>query len=118
MRFRSQGQTSTRAIAQRIQPVMGILTLIQRFNQVVTIVDEFREFEAGNPVQTQTIYFGWPGPILSMQPGAMPATAPSRGLTGGSGRSSRKWHRVFSRSSPFHRGTEQARYINLPVEIR
>jgi hypothetical protein len=111
------GQTSTRAIAQRIQPVMGILTLIQRFNQVVTIVDEFREFEAGNPVQTQTIYFGLAGAYFVDAAGRHAG----HGRPGANGWEWTEQPEMASSIQSFitiHRGTEQARYINLPVEIR
>jgi hypothetical protein len=45
-------------IGQRIQPVVAILTQIQRFNQVVTITEGFRDFEAGRTVQTEKVFFG------------------------------------------------------------
>lgn len=46
------------SLGQRIQPIAAILTQIQKFNQAVTVIDDFREFEAGRTVQTQSIYFG------------------------------------------------------------
>jgi len=46
------------AIGQRIQFVAGILTQVQKFNIGVTIVETFREFEEGTPVQIDAIYFG------------------------------------------------------------
>ena len=56
-----KGEGSKLSIGQRIQPIVAILTQVQKFNQVVTKVDEFREFEAGRNVQTETIYFGLGG---------------------------------------------------------
>lgn len=51
-------RTSTLSLGQRIQPVAAMLTQIQRFNASVTVIDDFREFQAGSPVQVKTIYFG------------------------------------------------------------
>ena len=51
-------EKSKAAIGSRIQPVVAILTQIQKFDQVDTIVEGFQEFEAGRTVQTETIYFG------------------------------------------------------------
>jgi len=51
-------EASKLSIGQRIQPIAGILTQIQKFNQVVTVIDDFREFEAGRTVQMKSIYFG------------------------------------------------------------
>ena len=105
------------SIAQRIQPVVAILTQIQKFNQVVTLVEDFREFEAGRTVQTETVYFGL-GAAYYVDQGNQHA-----GI-GVPGKDGWEWKEDLSLTSSIrnfvdiYRGAQQARYIELPVEVQ
>lgn len=105
------------AIGQRIQPIVAILTQIQKFNQVVTLVDDFREFEAGRTVQTETVYFGLGGAFYVDQANEHAGI----GIPGANG-----WEWTADSSLipairnfvDIYRGTQQARYVNLPVSVK
>lgn len=104
-------------IGQRIQPIVGILTQIQRFNQVVTITEGFREFEAGKTVQTEKIFFGL-GTAFYVDGANEHA---GRGRLTASG-----WEWIDDNSLvgpvrefvEMYRGTRQAAYVTLPVQFR
>lgn len=104
-------------IGQRIQPVVAILTQVQKFNQVITLVDDFREFEAGRTVQTETVYFGLGGAFYIDQ------TNEHAGM-GVPGEAGWEWSSDNSlipsirKFVDIYRGTQQASYVNLPVIVK
>jgi hypothetical protein len=109
-------EASKVAIGQRIQPIVAILTQVQKFNQVVTFVEGFREFEAGSTVQTEMVFFGLGIAFYVDQANEHSGV----GLPGADGW---KWNdddsladtvRVFI---DIYRGTQQARYVEVPVTI-
>lgn len=51
------GQTSL-GIAERMQTVVGILAEIQKFDTIVTVVEELRKLSGGSTGEVRTIYFG------------------------------------------------------------
>ncbi len=109
--------TTKLSIAQRIQPVVAILTQIQKFNQVVTLVEDFREFEAGRTVQTETVYFGLGAAYYVDQ-------ANEHAGYGAPGPDGWEWKEDLALISnvrnfvDIYRGTQQARYIELPVSVQ
>jgi hypothetical protein len=108
--------TSKLAIGQRIQPIVAILTQVQKFNQVVTLVEGFREFEAGSTVQTEMVYFGLGAAFYVDQANEHAGI----GVPGPEGWS---WTDDDTLVEPvrsfieIYRGTKQARYIEIPVSI-
>jgi len=105
------------SIGQRIQPVVAILTQVQKFNQVVTLVEDFREFEAGRTVQTETVYFGLGAAFYVDQANEHAGV----GIPGAEGWEWKEDLSLISSVRNFvdiYRGTQQARYIELPVTIQ
>ena len=105
------------AIGQRIQPLVAILTQVQKFNQVVTLVDDFREFEAGRTVQTETVYFGLGGAFYVDQANENGGI----GVPGGNGWEWTADNTLIPAIRSFvdiYRGSQQARYVNLPVSVK
>lgn len=104
------------AIGQRIQPIVAILTQVQKFNQVVTVVEDFREFEAGRTVQTETIYFGL-GAAFYVD------TADEHAGLGVLGEDGWVWQEDDSlvpeirNFISIYRGTQQASYVTVPVDV-
>jgi hypothetical protein len=49
---------STQSVSQRLQNIVGILTQVDKYNTVVEVVPEQRQFADGSLVQVKTIYFG------------------------------------------------------------
>lgn len=109
--------STSRSIGQRIQPIAGILTQIQRFNQVVTIVQEFREFEAGSPVQVESIYLGL-GVAYYVDETNTHAGVAVAGPTGWVWRDDPSLAPLVRQFIDIYRGGREARYVNLPVEIQ
>jgi len=110
-------KASELAIGQRIQPIVAILTQIQKFNQVVTLVDDFREFEAGRTVQTETVYFGLGGAFYVDQ-------ANEHAGIGVPGENGWEWTAdkalipAIRNFVDIYRGTQQAKYVSLPVSVK
>lgn len=105
------------AIGQRIQPIVAILTQVQKFNQVVTLIEDYREFEAGRTVQTETIYFGLGAAFYVDQANEHAGY----GVPGPDGWVWQSDNSLVSSVRSFvdiYRGTQQARYINLPVSVK
>lgn len=109
--------TSTAAIAQRIQPVAAMLTQIQRFNGSVTVVDAFREFEAGTPVQIESIYFGL-GASFYVDKSNTHAGVGVMGPNGWTWRDDPSIAQAVRSFLEIYRGSRQATYIFLPIEIQ
>jgi len=105
------------AIGQRIQPVAAILTQIQKFNQAVTVVEGFREFEEGRTVQTEKIYFGLGAAYYVDQANehAGYGVLDEDGWRWVDDDSLTQQVRAFLN---IYRGQQQARYIELPVNVR
>lgn len=109
-------EESKLAIGQRIQPLVAILTQVQKFNQAVTMVEDFREFEEGRTVQTETVYFGLGAAFYVNQ-------ANDHAGYGRPGEDGWNWTQDDSlipqlRSFvDIYRGTQQARYIEVPVSV-
>ncbi len=104
-------------IGQRIQPIVAILTQVQKFNQVVTLVDDFREFEAGRTVQTETIYFGLGGAFYIDQANEH-AGIGVPGTDGWEWSSDNSLIPSVRKFVDIYRGTQQASYVELPVSIK
>jgi hypothetical protein len=112
-----KGEGSKLSIGHRIQPIVAILTQVQKFNQVVTKVDEFREFEAGRNVQTETIYFGLGGAFYVDQANENAGI----GVPGPDGWQWKADNGLIESVRAFvdiYSGTQQAQYINLPVSVK
>jgi hypothetical protein len=104
-------------IANRIQPLAALLTQIQKFNTTVTIVEEFREFERGNPVQVESIYFGLGAAYYVDQANKNAGV----GVPGDDGWTWREQNEIADKLRAFldiYRGKKQAVYIELPVTVR
>ncbi len=105
------------SLGQRIQPVAAMLTQIQRFNAAVTVVDDFREFEAGNPVQVKSVFFGL-GPAFYVDGANQHAGVGFLGANGWEWRDDPSIAPQVREFLNIYGGTQQAKYIFLPVEIR
>lgn len=109
-------EASKLAIGQRIQPIVAILTQVQKFNQVVTLVEDFREFEAGQTVQTETVYFGLGAAYFVDQANENAGL----GVPGPDGWIWTEDESLVPAVRSFvdiYRGTQQARYVELPVTV-
>ena len=110
------GEASKVAIGQRIQPVVAILTQVQKFNQVVTLVEDFREFDEGRTVQTETVYFGLGAAFYVDQANENAGI----GVPGEAGWEWTEDNTLIPAIRSFvdiYRGKQQARYVELPVRI-
>lgn len=104
------------AVGQRIQPIVAILTQVQKFNQVVTLVEDFREFEAGRTVQTETVYFGLGAAYYVDQVNENAGY----GVIGPDGWEWKADNALIPAVRSFvdiYRGTQQARYVELPISL-
>ncbi|HSH09104.1 MAG TPA: DUF3450 family protein [Oceanipulchritudo sp.] len=108
--------SSKLAIGQRIQPVVAILTQVQKFNQVVTLVEDFREFEAGRTVQTETVYFGL-GAAFYVDQANEHAGVGTPGPEGWTWSEDNAMISSIRNFVDIYRGTQQARYVDLPVSL-
>lgn len=111
------GESSSLSIGQRIQPIIAILTQIQKFNQVVTIEEGFREFEAGRTVQTEKVYFGL-GAAYYVDRANEHAGYGVMTETGWDWKDDAALIPLVRRFVDIYRGTVQAEYVELPVDIR
>jgi len=110
-------EESSLSIGQRIQPLVAILTQVQKFNGVVTVVDSFREYEAGRTVQTRTVYFGLGAAyyVDNAREHAGYAVITEEGWT---------WEEepslipVVAEFIDVYSGQKMATYLNLPVEVK
>jgi len=105
------------AIAQRVQPIVAILTQIQRFNQVVTLVEDFREFEAGRTVQTESVWFGL-GAAYYVDSADQHAGFAVLGDGGWSWQDDPSLVPLVREFINIYRGTKQASYVKLPVTVK
>jgi hypothetical protein len=108
--------TSKLSIGQRIQPLVAILTQVQKFNQVVTVVEGFREFEAGRTVQTEKIYFGL-GAAYYVDQADEHAGIGEMGPDGWVWEDDPKLVPMVRSFIEIYRGTQQAKYVKLPVTV-
>ncbi len=104
-------------IGQRIQPIVAILTQVQKFNQVITLVDDFREFEADRTVQTETVYFGLGGAFY-VDKANEHAGIGVPGENGWEWTSDKALIPSVRSFVDIYRGTKQARYVKLPVSVK
>lgn len=105
------------SIGQRIQPLVAILTQIQKFNQVVTVVEGFREFEAGKTVQTETVYFGL-GAAYYVDQSNTHAGVGELGPDGWEWRDDSGLVPQVRAFVNIYRGLAQATYVEVPVSVR
>lgn len=110
-------KASRLSIGQRIQPVVAILTQIQKFNQVVTVVEGFREFEAGKTVQTETVYFGL-GAAYYVDQANTHAGVGELGPDGWEWRDDSSLVASVRTFVNIYRGLEQATYVEVPLSVR
>lgn len=109
-------EKSKLAIGQRIQPLVAILTQVQKFNQAVTVVEGFREFEEGRAIQTEKVFFGL-GAAFYVDRANEHA---GRAVFGEEGWQWQDDNRLIQPVRDFmeiYQGTQQARYIELPVDV-
>jgi len=105
------------AIGQRIQPILAILTQVQKFNQVVNVFEGFREFEAGRTVQTDTIYFGL-GVAYYIDQADEHAGVGYLGAEGWEWRDDKALIPAVRNFLNIYKGTQQATYVNMPVSVK
>lgn len=109
-------ETSKLPIGQRIQPVVAILTQVQKFNQVVTVVEGFREFEAGRTVQTEIVYFGL-GSAYYVDQANEHAGAGVLGPDGWEWQDNNELASAVRSFLEIYRGSRQATYVEVPVSV-
>lgn len=107
---------SSLSVGQRVQPIVAILTQVQKFNQVVTVVEGFREFEAGRTVQTETVYFGL-GAAYYVDQANEHAGVGVLGADGWTWKDDDKLVPAVRNFIEIYRGTQQAKYVKLPVSV-
>jgi len=103
------------ALGQRVQPVVAILTQVQKFNQVVTVEEGFREFEEGRTLQTEKVYFGLGAAFYVDQANEHAG----RGVLGPEGwvwEDDNSLIETVRELITIYRGGQQAKYISLPVD--
>lgn len=108
--------TTRVALSSRVQNVVGILTLVDKFNAGVSLVTEVRDVD-GSPKEVRTLYFGLATGYFLDGSG----TYSGRGTPGDTG-----W--VWSTDATLaptvgnlfaiYDSTRPAAYVGLPVEIR
>lgn len=111
------GTKSKLSLGQRIQPVVAILTQVQKFNQTVTKVDDFREFEAGRTVQTETLYFGL-GSAFYVDQANQNAGVGVPGPDGWEWKADNTLIAAIRTFIDIYSGKQQAQYVNLPVSVK
>jgi hypothetical protein len=104
------------AIGQRIQPIVAILTQVQKFNQVVTVVEGFREFEAGRTVQTEKVFFGL-GAAFYIDQADEHAGLGVLEDGGWVWKDDDALVPAIRNFIKIYRGTQQASYVNVPVSV-
>jgi hypothetical protein len=104
------------AIGQRIQPIVAILTQVQKFNQVVTVVEGFREFEAGRTVQTEKVFFGL-GAAFYVDQADEHAGLGVLGENGWTWKDDPSLVPAIRKFISIYRGTQQASYVEVPVSV-
>lgn len=109
-------EDSKLSIGQRVQPIVAILTQIQKFNQVVTVIEGFREFEAGRTVQTEMIYFGL-GTAFYVDQANEHAGIGVLGAEGWSWQDNDDLIPVIRNFIEIYRGTQQASYVEVPISV-
>jgi hypothetical protein len=109
-------EESRLALGQRIQPIVAILTQVQKFNQVVTVVEGFREFEEGRTVQTEKIHFGL-GAAFYIDQADEHAGVAVLGPDGWEWRDDNSLIPAVRSFIDIYRGTQQARYVDLPIAV-
>ncbi len=105
------------AIGQRIQPLVAILTQVQKFNQVVTVVEGFREFSEGHTVQTETVYFGL-GAAFYVDETNENAGIGIPGPDGWEWKADNSLIQNIRTFVDIYRGKQQARYVDIPVTLK
>jgi hypothetical protein len=113
----SNPDESKLAIGQRIQPIVAILTQVQKFNQTVTLVEGFREFEEGRTVQTETVYFGL-GAAYYVDQANENAGYGVPGEKGWGWKADKTMVQAVRSFVDVYRGKQQARYVNLPLSVQ
>lgn len=109
-------KASKLSLGQRVQPIVAILTQVQKFNQVVTVVEGFREFEAGRTVQTEKIYFGL-GAAYYVDQANEHAGYGVLGPDGWEWQDNDELITAVRNFIDIYRGTQQAKYVELPVSV-
>ena len=104
------------SVGQRVQPIVAILTQVQKFNQVVTVIEGFREFEAGRTVQTEKIFFGL-GAAYYVDQANENAGVGVMGADGWEWKDDDELVPAVRSFIEIYRGTQQARYVKLPVSV-
>jgi hypothetical protein len=110
-------EDSRMAIGQRVQPIVAILTQIQKFNQVVTVVEGFREFEEGRTVQTEKVHLGL-GAAFYVDQANEHAGFAVLGPEGWEWQDDSSLIPAVRSLVNIYRGMQQARYVELPVDIQ
>lgn len=105
------------SIAQRIQFVVGLLTQIQKFNTSVTVVEDFLEFEAGNQVQIDAIYFGL-GTAYYVDKGTQHAGYAVLGASGWDWQEEPSLAPLVRQVIEIYGSPGKAAFVELPVEIQ
>lgn len=109
-------ENSKLAVGQRIQPVAAILTQVQKFNQTVNLFEGFREFEEGSTVQTEMVYFGL-GVAFYVDQANEHAGVAFPGPDGWQWTDDNSLAATVRSFIDIYKGTQQARYIEIPVNV-
>lgn len=104
------------AIGQRVQPLVAILTQVQKFNQVITVTEGFREFEEGRTVQTEKIFMGL-GAAFYVDQADEHAGVGVLSDAGWEWQDDNELISVIRQFMEIYRGTQQASYVEVPVTV-
>lgn len=105
------------SIAQRIQPIVAMLTMIQKYNNAVDLASGFREFGNGETVQTDVIYFGL-GAAYYVDGANANAGYAVLGDDGWEWKDDPNIAMAVRTLVDIYRGNKQAAYVDLPIEVK
>ncbi|MGC6423975.1 MAG: DUF3450 family protein [Lentimonas sp.] len=116
-RIPAKPETSTLSNAERLQTIIGILTTIQQFDKTVTVTESLRELKDGSTVEVQTLYLGLGAAYYKTRAGddAGIGTPSAEGWVWMS--QTELSHRIAAAMDIAENVSQEARFINLPVQL-
>lgn len=111
------GDTSL-GVAERMQTVVGILSAIQKFDSMVTVIEDIRKLDNGDSGEVRTIYFGL-GAAYYLAAGGTDAGIGEPGPTGWTWQSRPELTDAIREViAAAESQAKEARFVPLPVKLR
>lgn len=105
------------SIGQRVQFLVMFLTQVQKFNTAVTVAEDFREFEGGDQVQVDAIYFGL-GAAYYVDKTDKHAGYATLNDEGWDWKDDATFAPAVRKAVEIYRSNKQAAFVELPIEIK